>query len=136
MKTIEILEIQNVTRETCLATHARVADTSWSRARGLIGTPALPPGHALLIDPSMGIHTCFMSYPIDVVYVDVDDQVVDVDEEMPPWRLGKLRFKAIYVIELPAGTVKTTRTQPGDQLNLRRLPQEAELIREPEPAIA
>jgi len=136
MKTIEIIEILNATRNTCLATRARVADTSWSRARGLIGTPALPPGQALLIDPSMGIHTCFMSYPIDVVYVDQSDRVVDVDEAMPPWRLGKLRFRAVYVIELPAGAVGKTGTQPGDHLNLRPVMQEAEVVRNPEPAIA
>jgi len=51
-----------------------------------------------------------------VVYVDREDRVVDVDENMQPWRLGRPRARARYVIELPAGAARASGVQAGDQL--------------------
>ncbi len=113
------MQILNATRNISLATHARVADNLWSRGRGLIGSQPLRPGEALVIRPCKGVHTWFMSYPIDVLYVDHADQVLDMDEAMMPWRLGRPRARSRYVIELPAGTIQRTATQVGDQLVLR-----------------
>ncbi len=114
------MHILNETRNTTLATRVRVADTLWTRGRGLIGMPPLQPGEALIICPCKGIHTWFMSYPIDVVYVDRENRVLDLDETVPPWRFGRVRPRSKYVIELPAGTLRRTSTQPGDQLMLAK----------------
>ncbi len=118
--------ITNVTRQVQLATRAWVADNFWTRGRGLIARAPLQPGEALVIQPCKGVHTWFMSYPIDVIYVDSTDRVVDIDEAMRPWRLGRPRPRARYVIELPAGTVQRTGTQVGDQLALEESPPETD----------
>lgn len=110
------MRILNATRELILATQVRVADRLWTRGRGLIGMPPLQPGEALVIRPCKGIHTWFMSYPIDVLYADEADRVLDLDEAVPPWRLGRIRWQSAYVIELPAGTIWRTGTRPSDQL--------------------
>ncbi|MCD6291068.1 MAG: DUF192 domain-containing protein [Anaerolineae bacterium] len=112
------MHIYNETRQINLATRPRVADNFWTRGRGLIGTRALQPGDALIIRPCKGVHTWFMSYPIDVIYVDEHDRVVDITPAMRPWRIGRPRLRARYVIELPAGTVQRSGTQIGDQLRL------------------
>jgi uncharacterized membrane protein (UPF0127 family) len=121
----EVVEIYNVTRQAPLADRARMADSHRSRTLGLIGSPPPGPSEALVIDPSMGIHTWFMSYPIDVVYVGKNDRVLDIDEAIPPWRFGKIRFRAIYVIEMAAGAVKERGIRVGDELKIRRPAQRA-----------
>ncbi len=95
-----------------------LADNFWTRLRGLIGRPPLEPGQGLLILPSNSVHCFFMSYPIDVIYVDREDRVLKVDEAMKPWRVGKPVFGARYVIELPAGEAARRDVRPGDELEV------------------
>jgi uncharacterized membrane protein (UPF0127 family) len=59
-----------------------------------------------------------MGFPIDVVYVDRDLEVVAVDEDMAPWRFGRIHRGVRFVIELPVGTVPATGTGMGDQLRV------------------
>jgi uncharacterized membrane protein (UPF0127 family) len=73
-------------------------------------------GEGLLIVPCNSVHSNFMSFTIDVLYVDKVQKVVAVDEEMAPWRFGRIRRGVHFVIELPAGTASKTGTQEGDQL--------------------
>ncbi len=110
------VRVYNVTRRRDLATQCRVAETFWSRLKGLIGRRTLAPGEGLLIRPSRGVHMWFMRFPIDVLYVDREGRVVDVDEHLRPWRIGRPRLRAHFVVELPAGTVAATGTQPGDRI--------------------
>jgi uncharacterized membrane protein (UPF0127 family) len=110
--------VNNLTREMALVSAGRAADGFFSRLRGLIGSRPLEPGEGLLIVPCNSIHTHFMSFPIDVLYVDKALEVVAMDESMPPWRFGRYHRRAHFVIELPAGTLSATATQVGDQLQL------------------
>jgi uncharacterized membrane protein (UPF0127 family) len=110
----------NVARETFLATAVSVADTQWTRLRGLIGTrrDEFYCGMALWIRPCQSVHTMFMNFPIDIVYLDSSFRVLRVDEHVQPWRVTPMIWKASSVIELPAGTVSHTGTQVGDQLEI------------------
>lgn len=80
-----------------------VADTFVTRLRGLMGRKSMPANAGLLIEPCNGVHTCFMRFPIDVVYLDRDWRVIRVDQAMKPWRLGRPVRGARRVVELPAG---------------------------------
>ena len=113
-----MLRVENVTRGAVLVEHGRVANNILTRLRGLIGVHDLPPGDGMLISPSNSIHCMFMSIPIDVLYVSKQDQVVAMDPEMKPWRVGSIHRHARYVIELPAGTIARSVTAPGDQLKI------------------
>jgi uncharacterized membrane protein (UPF0127 family) len=110
--------VSNTTRNTPLVTSGRVADNMFTRLRGLIGARPLGPGEGLLIMPCSSVHTHFMSFPIDVVYVNLDLQVVAIDAAMAPWRFGKLRKGVRFVIELAAGEAKRARAEVGDQLEV------------------
>lgn len=115
-----MVQIQNATRNQPLLAHGRMADNPWTRLRGLIGVRELADGDGLVIKPCHGVHCMFMSIPIDVVYVDRSDRVVAVDRAMKPWAVGKIYGQSAYVVELPAGSVDASGTQPGDQLVIQK----------------
>lgn len=111
-----MITVYNQNRECHIIVQGRAAQDFWSRGKGLIGAPPLSEGEGLLIEPCNSVHCFFMSFPIDVVYLDKEHRVVGVDAEMKPWSVGKPRLKARSVIELPAGTVQRTGTAVGDRL--------------------
>lgn len=103
-----------------LVSEGRVANNPWSRLVGLMGKKSLADGDGLLIERSRSIHTHFMRFPIDVLFMGKDDTVVDLEEAMAPWKIRMSKGGARYVVELPAGTVKRTGTRVGDRLIVRR----------------
>lgn len=108
----------NRTRGRCLARQAGVADTRWTRLRGLLGRPALRPGQGLVIVPSRGVHTYGMRYPIDVVFLGEDGEVAATYPTLPPWTRTSFHQGVDRVVELPAGTIEDTGTRAGDRLEL------------------
>lgn len=114
----ERIRVVNETRASDLGGAVRVARSFWARGRGLMLRKGLEAGEGLFIDPCSSIHTLWMRFPIDVVYVDRRHRVVRLSEAMRPWRLGPVRTRGKYVVELPAGTIACSGTQVGDQLRL------------------
>ena len=80
----------------------RAAETPWARMRGLLGRRELPPGEGILLRPASSIHTWFMRFPIDAVFLDRDLVVLAVAAPLKPWRAAARRG-ARAVLELPAG---------------------------------
>jgi uncharacterized protein len=110
----------NRTRETYLATALAVADTHWTRLRGLLG---LAPddfrnGSGLWILPCHGVHTLGMGFPIDVIYLDGSMTVVHVERDLRPWRFAPVRMQAASVLELPCRTAAETKTEVGDRIEI------------------
>jgi len=99
-----------------LADRMERASTALARMRGLLGRSALGEGEGLLIDPCAGIHTFFMRFAIDVVFLSRDLRVVRAIAELRPWRATRLYSRAAMVAELPAGTLLRTGTREGDVL--------------------
>jgi uncharacterized membrane protein (UPF0127 family) len=92
-----------------------VADTLPRRLRGLLGLRGLPPGEGIVLRPGWSIHTAFMRFPIDVVYVDADQVVVKVVPNLKPWRASTCRG-ARDVVELAAGECERRGLQAGDRV--------------------
>jgi uncharacterized protein len=109
------VRVLNQTRGTVVAAAADVADTSAKRRAGLLKKEKLERGEGLWISPCESVHTFFMKFAIDLVYIDKKKRVRKVRHAVPPWRLS-VCFTAHSILELPAGTVEQTNTQPGDQL--------------------
>jgi uncharacterized protein len=110
----------NQTSQTVVATQLAVADTHWTRLRGLLG---LRPddfrnGCGLWIVPCHGIHTLGMSFPIDVIYLDHTLKVIDIQQNVRPWRFAPIRRHASSVLELPCQTVVQTKTDIGDTIEI------------------
>ncbi len=110
----------NRTRTTYLATNLLIASTHWSRFRGLMATDCsrFTRGQGLWINPSHGIHTFAMRFSIDAVYLDRERIVIHIEEALKPWRLAAVRIQASSVLELPAGTVRESKTVVGDQVDI------------------
>ena len=105
-----------MTRGTILGDSIDVADTSAKRSTGLLKHTGLAPGHGLWIVPCEGIHTFFMKFPIDVVYIDRKKRVRKTVRAVRPWR-ASFCISAHSVIELPVGVIDASATQAGDQLD-------------------
>ena len=80
----------------------RIAKDPWTRMRGLLGRKALGDGEGILLRPASSVHTWFMLFPIDVVFLDRDRRVLRVVPELRPWRAVWCRGAA-DVLELAAG---------------------------------
>ena len=107
---------RNQTRDIILAERARVANTMVTRMVGLLSSKGLGDGEALWIQPCNSIHTWFMRFTIDALFLDKENRVVKSVERMRPWRLTWIAPKAIGVLELPAGHIEKTGTKVGDVL--------------------
>jgi uncharacterized protein len=111
----------NLTRGTMVCEHAMVADRPLRRMRGLLGRRSLPGGEGLLLRPAPSVHTAFMRFPIDVVFLDRELEVVKVVENLRPWRMASAR-QARAALELAAGQAATRRLEVGDRLRLVTIP--------------
>jgi len=98
-----------------LADSADLADTSAKRRTGLLKHTELKPGEGLWIVPCESVHSFFMKFTIDVLYLDRAKKVRGMRANMKPWRLSAC-LPAHSVLELPAGTLERTGTQKGDQM--------------------
>ena len=94
-----------------------VADKPWSRMRGLLGLSGLASGEGLLLRLAGSVHTFFMRFPIDVVFLDRELSVVAVSAEVSPWRTAGAR-RAKTALELAAGEAARLGIEPGMQLRL------------------
>ena len=119
MSATPTVTVTNLTRGLTVASAGRVADRFWSNFRGLMLAPPLPTGAGLVIVPCSSIHTQFMRFPIDVVYVNKANEIVGIDRNLRPWRIGRFYKKVHYVVELPADGAEGC--QVGDRLEIGRL---------------
>ena len=95
----------------------KLADHSLARLRGLLGRDGLDPGEGLLLRPASSIHTFFMRFPIDVVFLDRELVVLGIHDTIDPWRTASERGAKV-VLELPAGESSRRGLTVGDQLTL------------------
>jgi uncharacterized membrane protein (UPF0127 family) len=91
-----------------LAANVAVASSLPARIRGLLGSSSLPAGQGLLIKPCKGIHTFFMKFSIDVIFLDRHNRIVALHPSLPPNRMTRIYLKAVSVLELPSGTLGGT----------------------------
>ena len=109
--------VVNLTRSTVLAESLELADTGRTRRKGLLARPSLSPGEGLWIIPCESVHTFFMRFAIDLVYLDREKRIRKLRSDVVPWRLSAC-LSADSVLELPSGTIRAARTELGDVLDL------------------
>lgn len=107
--------ILNLSRERVVCERGVVANRALPRMRGLLGRRHLPAGEGLLLEPAPAIHTAFMRFPIDVVFLARDRTVVSVRHRLAPWRIAGAR-RAVASLELPAGRAAEVGVEKGDVL--------------------
>jgi len=110
--------ISNTTRKTTIATIVTIAQNPRERMKGLLGRDDLAPGECLVITNCQSIHMFFMKFPLDVIFCDRHHEVVGLCENIKPFFLSPVFFKASYAIELPVGSIQTSATRIGDKIVL------------------
>jgi len=115
---VEVVSVllRNLSKGTVLATDLRIAQSFGHRLRGLMGRHSLDPGEGLMLRPCKAVHTHFMRFPIDLVFVGRSMRVVRVIQHQKPWGQSPLVSEALAVIELAAGAAGPT--SPGDRLEI------------------
>jgi uncharacterized protein len=110
VKTVSLRTERRVVCERC-----SVASTPLARMRGLLGRSDLERGEGLLLRPAASVHTFFMRFPIDVVFLGRDGEVLKVAAQLPPWRTAGARG-AKTALELPAGEAARVGLSVGDRV--------------------
>jgi len=108
-----LLKLINNANNTMISETVITANTFFKRLKGLMFTKELPDENALHIMPCNEIHTFHMKYSIDVLYLDRNNVILAIDEDIKPWKIGKRVKKAVSVVELPSGRAKKTGVEVG-----------------------
>jgi uncharacterized membrane protein (UPF0127 family) len=102
---------------TVVCTRCVVADSAWTRSKGLLGRTSLDEDEGILLRPGGSIHMFFMRFPIDAVFLDGECRVLRVAADLRSWRMASKRG-AKAVLELPAGRCARAGVREGDRLVL------------------
>jgi uncharacterized membrane protein (UPF0127 family) len=113
---LKAFSVRNADRGTVLVTRGRLADGLASRFFGLMGRKGVADGGGLLITKSSSIHSFFMRFRFDAIFIDRENRVVKVVPAMRQWWVAFGGKGAKDVLELPAGVAERTGTRPGDTL--------------------
>ena len=98
-----------------LATAVELAVTRRARRRGLLGRDRLDASAAIILAPCAAVHTAFMRFAIDVLFLDRDGCAVKIVQDVAPWRIA-LAARAYAVVEMAAGSAQRHGLQLGDRL--------------------
>jgi uncharacterized protein len=109
--------ILNLTQSRIVCEYGALAARPLQRLRGLLGQDSLSPGQGLLLWPAPSIHTAFMRFAVDAVFVDRDLRVVKIIERLRPWRIAFVPG-ARGTLELAAGEANMRGIELGDRLGV------------------
>jgi hypothetical protein len=112
------MKILNISKNTVIADKAELADTFSKRLNGLLSRKSLRQGQALILAPSNCIHSFFMRFTIDVLFLDKAGRVIGILPSFRPFRLSPWFFKSCLTVELPEFTIKQSQTQLGDLIKI------------------
>jgi uncharacterized protein len=113
---VKYLRAENPARGSVLGTRIGLAERWWDRLRGLIGRAGLEPGEGLIIRPCRAVHMAWMSFPLDVAFLDSRGGVVASYHALAPGGRTSWHWGAMDALELPAGTLSRTGTVDGDTI--------------------
>jgi len=99
------MKVYNSSKNNLIADDVKLADNFATRTFGLIPKSSLKAGEGLVIKPCCSIHTFFMKFAIDVLFVNKQNEIIALYQNVKPWRILPIHFTSHYVIELPAGTI-------------------------------
>lgn len=114
----------NATKKTVVSDRCHFANTVLKRMVGLLNRKVMAQGDGLLLDRCYGVHTFGMRFAIDVLFLDKDLHVIRAVKALAPYRTCIVK-RAVYVLELPSGSVDRSRSEPGDQIQIRTAETEA-----------
>jgi uncharacterized protein len=109
--------VRNLVRATVIGEAIEVADTAVRRVKGLLGRECLEDGQGLLFKGCSSLHTFFMRFPIDIIFLDRDFKVLKISADVKPFKLVAAPLRAYYALELPRGAAARSETRVNDHLS-------------------
>jgi len=113
------MKIINLTKNKILAEDISLSSSFFKRLKGLLGCRSIAKNQAMILRPANSVHSFFMRFPIDVLFVDRKNLVVKAVSNMQPFKATGIYFKSSFVIELYAGILQETQTTEGDYLQIQ-----------------
>ncbi|MDD3436711.1 MAG: DUF192 domain-containing protein [Candidatus Gastranaerophilales bacterium] len=114
------MKIYNSTQNTLIAKDAKTAENFFTRTLGLIFKKIILPEEGLIIKPCCSVHTFFMQFAIDVIFVDKNNEIIAIYENVLPNRVLPIHFNSFYVIELLAGQISEKNIHAGDIIEYKK----------------
>jgi uncharacterized membrane protein (UPF0127 family) len=108
--------VANSDRGTVLGEAIEVAMTAAQRVKGLLGRDSLAGGEGLLFKGCSSLHTFFMQFPIDIVFIDKQGKVLKSVRDVRPFKIVMAPFRSYYALELPVGSIDGSTTRVGDRI--------------------
>jgi len=118
---MRFFRIQKKEDSKILAKKARLANGFFSRLKGLLGTKELPKDEGVILDPCKSVHTFFMHYDLDVIFIDKNNMIIGCEASLKPNRFSSYYGTARKAIELPAGTIEERELRLGQKLEFQPL---------------
>lgn len=112
------MKLYNSTQNIMIADDVNIADSFALRSIGLLSKKVLHECEGLIIKPCCSIHTFFMKFSIDVLFVNKDNKIVALYENVSPWRVLPIHITSWYVVELPADTITSKNITKGDLIQV------------------
>jgi hypothetical protein len=111
--------LYNVSKENIVLENMKLADGFMQKFKGLMGRKKLNKSEGLMLLSCNSIHTCFMRFPIDVVFLNINHEVIAVKQCVRPWRLVNFVKKAYITVEMSEGTIENKNIEVGDLLIMK-----------------
>lgn len=111
--------LYNVNKENIVLENLKLANGFFEKFKGLMWRKRLNKSEGLMILSCNSIHTCFMKFPIDVLFLNMDHEVIAMRKEVKPWRMVNFIKKAYITVEMPEGTIEHKNVEVGDLLIMK-----------------
>lgn len=112
------MKIYNSTQNNIIADEVKVAENFFTRSIGLLSRKSISDNEALIIKPCCSIHTFFMKFAIDVLFIGATGEIMELYENVEPWRILPIHLKSHYVIEICAGQIRAKSIKKEDIIEL------------------
>ena len=112
------MKVYNSSKNNIIADKADIAQNPFTRIVGLLLKKSVSENEGLVINPCNSVHTFFMRFPIDVLFVNKRNEIIACYENVKPWRILPIHLRSNYVVELCAGEISSKNIQKGDVISI------------------
>lgn len=112
------MNIYNSTQNNLISGDVKIAENFFTRSVGLLSRKSLSQDEGLIIRPCCSIHTFFMRFPIDVLFINKKNEIIALYENVKPYRILPIHPTSHYVVELCAGQISNKKIEKGDIIQI------------------
>lgn len=112
------MKVYNSSKNNLIADDVKAAQNFFTRSFGLLLRKSLSDNEGLIIKPCCSIHTFFMKFPIDVLFINKNNEIIALYENVKPYRILPIHLNSYYVIELSSGSVSEKNVEKGDLITI------------------